>query len=88
MLFRSHWRYKARNFGRILSRTLYSFEARRKMTDLVGEMRPDVAHVHGIENHISPSILGALGRAGVPVVQSVNNYKHLCASLRLYLYDR
>lgn len=84
----SHWRYKALNFGRILSRTLYSFEARRKMTGLVGEMRPDVAHVHGIENHISPSILDALGRAGVPIVQSVNNYKHLCASLRLYLYDR
>jgi glycosyltransferase involved in cell wall biosynthesis len=84
----SHWGYKVANAGRIVARTLYSLEARRRIGALVRDLAPDVAHLHAIENHISPSILHELVRRGVPIVQSVNNYKQVCASFRLYLQDR
>ncbi len=80
--------YHLRHLGRVLGRTLYSFEARRRMDALVRDTRPDIAHLQSIEHHISPSILHALHRRRVPMVQSVNTYKHVCASYRLYLFDR
>lgn len=81
-------RYRLRNLGRIVGRTLYSFEAKRYMDRLVREQKPDIAHLQSIEHHISPSILHTLRRRRVPMVQSVNTYKHVCASYRLYLFDR
>lgn len=80
--------YKARNLGRILARTLYSTEARRKIGALVRETGPDVAHLQAIENHISPSIVDELRQNGIPIVQSVNTYKHSCTSYRHYLQDK
>ncbi len=70
----------ARGIGRILSRTFYSLEARRKLDALIRAVRPQVAHLQAIENHMSPSIIHELQRHGIPMVQSVNTYKHVCAS--------
>ena len=83
----SAW-YKAKNFGRILGRTFYSTEARSKLGSLISEVQPDIAHLQAIENHISPSIVDELRQHDVPIVQSVNTYKHTCASYRHYLQDR
>ncbi len=80
--------YYLKNAGRILARTLYSWEARRKIEVLVRDTNPDVAHLQSIEHHISPSILHSLRKYNIPVVQSINNYKLVCASCRLYLLDR
>ena len=80
--------YKLLHLPRILSRTLYSFEARRKIGALVRETQPDLAHLQAIENHISPSIVDALHQRGIPMVQSVNTYKHSCTSYRFYLAGR
>lgn len=80
--------YRLRNAGRILTRTLYSWEARRKIEALIEDTDPDVAHLQSIEHHISPSILHSLRKYNIPVVQSVNIYKLVCASYRLYLFGR
>ncbi len=80
--------YKVAHLPRIVSRTLYSFEARRKVRALVEAVKPDIAHLQVIENHMSPSIIDELKKRGLPIVQSVNTHKHVCASSRLYLQDR
>lgn len=79
--------YKIRNFSRIIARTLYSPEARHKMAALIEHQQPDIAHLQCIENHISPSIVDALHQHNIPMVQSVNTYKHVCTSYRLYRTD-
>jgi glycosyltransferase involved in cell wall biosynthesis len=57
---------------------MYSIPARSAMRRrLLGE-RPDVVHVHNLFPLISPSILGACHRAGVPVVMTVHNYRLVC----------
>jgi len=84
----SSLRYNTQQFFRILSRTLYSFEARRKVRALIQDLQPDIAHLQVIENHMSPSIIDEIRRHDLPIVQSVNTYKHVCASSRLYLLDR
>lgn len=76
--------YKLRHFGRIVSRTLYSFESRKNIGELIRDLNPDIAHLQCIENHISPSIIDELHNQQIPMVQSVNTYKHVCAAYKLY----
>ena len=56
-------------------RMIYSFEARRKIRKLLEKEKPDIAHIHLIHHHISPSILYELKKQGIPIVQTVHDYK-------------
>ena len=64
-------------------RSVYSREARRKLRALVGEVRPDVAHVHSYCYQLTPSVFDPLREAGIPVVQTAHEYYHVCANQRL-----
>jgi len=61
-----------------LSRTLYSFEAKKKIQRLINECSPDIAHLHNIYGRISLSILDVLRREGIPVIQTLHDYKLIC----------
>ncbi|MEK6206478.1 MAG: glycosyltransferase family 4 protein [Chloroflexota bacterium] len=52
-----------------------SYVAIRKIVD---DWRPDVAHFHNIVPLISPSGYEACRAAGVPVVQTLHNYRLIC----------
>lgn len=84
----SSFKYRVQNLSRIFGRTLYSWEARRKIETLIRENEPNLAHIQSIEHHISPSILHSLKKYNIPIIQSVNTYKLVCASYRLYLRSR
>ena len=56
----------------------------REMRRVVHDCSPDVAHVHNTWFSLSPSVLGALSREGVPVVMTVHNYRLVCANALLY----
>ena len=60
------------------ARTVWSVEAHRQVARLVREARPDVAHVHNTLPLLSPSVHHAISAAGVPVVQTLHNYRLLC----------
>ena len=51
---------------------------RRGFLDLLRRERPDVVHVHNTFFMISPSIFAACEEAGVPVVQTLQNYRMFC----------
>lgn len=59
---------------------LYSFEAKRKIKDLIKREKPDVAYLNNIHHQISPSILGAFKQFNIPVVLALRDYKMVCAS--------
>ena len=65
-------------------RTIYSTEARKKLTQLIEIVRPDVAHLHAYCYHLTPSILYALKEAGIPVIHTTHEYKNLCPNQRLF----
>lgn len=71
--------------AKVLGKAIYSFESQRNLRALLREVRPDVAHLHLIDHHISPSILPVLRDAGIPVVQSIHEYKRVCPNYRLYI---
>ena len=43
-----------------MGRVVYSREAQIKLTQLVKETRPDIAHVHSVYHHLSPAVLKTL----------------------------
>jgi glycosyltransferase involved in cell wall biosynthesis len=56
----------------------------REFRALLQKMRPDVVHVHNFFPRISPAIYYACRREGVPVVQTLHNYRLICAGAELY----
>lgn len=62
----------------VAERVIYSREARDKIARLIELTKPDIAHVHGIAHETSPSILPAIKQAGIPVVQTLHDYKLMC----------
>ena len=60
------------------AKIIWSREARRKLAQLIAAVRPDVAHVHCVYHHISPSFLPVLQAAGIPVVMTAHDLKLLC----------
>ena len=72
------------NNGNIIKRSLeikniiYSAKAKQRFASLIKYFKPDLIHVFAIHVHLTPSILEAANEAGVPVVMSCNDYKHIC----------
>ncbi len=64
-------------------KVVWSREAQRKLGELLGVFRPDVAHVHCIYHHLSPSVLPVLTRAGVPVVLTAHDLKLGCPAYKM-----
>ncbi len=77
-----------RKAPRILGGTVYSFESRDKLRDLVRDLRPDVAHLHLIDHHLSPSVVHALRDACVPMVFTAHDYKLICPNYQMYVAAR
>mgnify|MGYP003587609348 CR=1 FL=1 len=76
------------NAVKVLGRSLWSFQARRNIARLIADWRPDVAHFQNIHAYLTPSILGPLTAAGVPVVWSLHDYKLICPNDNFYSNGR
>lgn len=71
------------NFGlitglKVASRSVYSREAKKKMKELLDDLKPDIAHLQNIHNHLTPSILYPLKENNIPVVWTLHDYKLIC----------
>jgi len=65
---------------RLALSTVWSTQAKDQVRDLVIANRPDIAHFHNTFPRISPAAYVACHEAGVPVVQTLHNYRLLCAN--------
>lgn len=68
----------------VAKRILYSHEAANRITILSDLAHPDVAHLHNIYHHLSPSILKPLVERGIGTVMTIHDYKLVCPALRYY----
>jgi glycosyltransferase involved in cell wall biosynthesis len=70
------------------ARSFYSVQASREISNLLASFRPDILHVHNFFPTISPAIFFASGKHRVPVVQTLHNYRLLCANATLFREGR
>jgi glycosyltransferase involved in cell wall biosynthesis len=60
------------------AQTLWSARTTRELRALLAGWRPDIVHVHNSLPLISPSLHWACATAGVPVVQTLHNFRLAC----------
>ncbi|HEY8534527.1 MAG TPA: glycosyltransferase family 4 protein [Micromonospora sp.] len=65
---------------------IYAHRAQRELSRLIEEHRPDVLHLHNPYPLLSPWVVRTAHRYRVPVIQTVHNYRQVCAS-GLYFRD-
>ncbi|MBF0231572.1 MAG: glycosyltransferase family 4 protein [Desulfamplus sp.] len=58
--------------------TIWSQESIQRIQKLIELTKPDVAHFHNTFIRISPSAYYACKKAGIPVVQSLHNFRTIC----------
>lgn len=75
---------KAINFPSMV----YNRAAKQAMARLIEDFKPDIVHVFAIYVQLTPAILDAAREAGVPVVMSCNDYKHVCPNYKLYHHGK
>jgi glycosyltransferase involved in cell wall biosynthesis len=63
---------------RLAADTLWSRRTHREALELLRRCRPDVVHVHNTLPLVSPSLYWACAEAGVPVVQTLHNFRLAC----------
>lgn len=69
-------------------KTLWNYKAYSEFRQLLQNHRPDVVHCHNIFPLISPAIYWACETEGVPVVQTLHNYRLLCLNSQFFRYNK
>lgn len=62
---------------------IYSAASKQRVSVEIANFRPDVVHVHNFFPLLSPSVYDACRDAGVPVVQTLHNYRLGCPNALL-----
>ena len=62
----------------LIQKAVWNGDSRQEFAELLRAEKPDIVHVHNTWIMISPSIYSACREAGVPVVQTLHNYRLLC----------
>lgn len=71
-----------------IPRVIYNRDARDAMARLIADFRPDLVHGFAVYGRLTPAVLQAARDAGVPVVLSCNDYKHICPNYKLFHHGR
>lgn len=64
--------------------TIWSREAFNAIKKIIKDFKPDIAHFHNTFPLISPSAYYACREEGIPVVQTLHNYRLICPSANLF----
>lgn len=66
-----------------LIRFVYSRPAAQSIRRLIRDHKPDIAHLHIYYGKLTGSILAPLKAAGIPIVQTLHEYKLICPTYTL-----
>ena len=71
--------------ARAVLRLLYSGEAKRRIGELLDREKPDVVHFHNISRQLSPSVIDAVKRRRIPMVQTLHDLFLVCPAHSFYV---
>ena len=67
-------------------RIIFSTEAKKKLGRLLDEFKPDVVHMNNINFQLTPSVIYAVKKRNIPLVQTVHDYQMICPNHLLYSF--
>ncbi len=59
-------------------RVLYSFEAKKNISALIEQEKPDIVHINLVHRHITLSIINAIKKYNIPIVYTVHDLNCVC----------
>lgn len=66
---------------------IYSFEAKKKISRVLDSFKPDIVHMNNINFQLTPSIIYAVKKRKIPLVQTVHDYQMICPNHLLYSFN-
>jgi glycosyltransferase involved in cell wall biosynthesis len=66
---------------------IYSREAAKKIGKVLDRFQPDIVHMNNINFQLTPSIIYAVKKRNIPLVQTVHDYQMICPNHLLYSFN-
>lgn len=63
---------------------IYSQSSKQLVKTAISRFKPEIVHVHNFFPLLSPSVYFACNDAGIPLIQTLHNYRILCAISSFY----
>ena len=67
---------------------IYSFEAKKKIEELIKETKPDIVHLHIFQHQLSLSILDVLKKYNIPIVYTAHDLKMICPNYKMLTHGK
>ena len=67
---------------------IFSFEAKKKIMQVIDDFKPDIVHMNNINFQLTPSIIYGIKKKGIPLVQTVHDYQMICPNHLLYNFEK
>lgn len=67
---------------------IYSFEAKKKILQVIDNFKPDIVHMNNINFQLTPSVIYGIKKRGIPIVQTVHDYQMICPNHLLYNFEK
>ncbi len=79
--------YHTNSLKNLLSpfKTIYSWEARRKINVVLNQFQPDIVHLNNINFQLTPSIFYEIKKHGIPMVQTIHDPQIGCPCHRMFI---
>lgn len=68
----------------LVPQTIWASDSRAEFETLVRREKPDLVHVHNTFIMISPAIFSVCEKAGIPVVQTLHNFRLMCPAATFF----
>lgn len=84
---RSNDELESLTFGQrlgLINRIISASDSKLSVRRILRELRPEIVHVHNTFAMVSPSVYKVCQEEGVPVVQTLHNYRLLCPAATFY----
>lgn len=87
-IFGHEYKKDFRTVSKVISRMLYSSEAKKKLKNLIRKIKPDLIYVLQFQNKISCSVIDAAHELNIPIVQRISDFGHICIDNIFYQYQK
>ncbi len=88
-LYTTNMDFHSKGLSRFLYpfKIIYSGESYNKILKVLDDFKPDVVHMNNINFQLTPSIIYAVKKRNIPLVQTVHDYQMICPNHLLYSFS-
>ena len=89
-LYTSNMDFHTNSLNRFLYpfKIIFSFETMKKIGQVIDDFKPDIVHMNNINFQLTPSLIYAVKKRKIPLVQTVHDYQMICPNHLLYNFEK